>query len=319
MRLRFLRWSAFFLVAFAAANAGAQDSRPLITPTDLAARLDDPLLRVVDIRPASGKGSTYAAGHIRGALSAPYAQWRGPKDSPGSVPDPAALTQLIRPLGIDARTTVVVVGEGADSTDFGAAARVYWTLKTAGLTRLTILNGGMNAWRAAGLPVTTEVKPVAPSDFEAIRDSRLIATRSDVERALGAGRTALIDARPPAYFDGETRHPAAASPGTIVGARNVDSDVWFSPDGRTLLPTSTASQVARAYHVDLSQPTVSFCNTGHWAATNWFVLSEVLGHPDVRLYPESLVEWSRAGLPMEHVPGRFAQFWLQLKEATGNL
>jgi thiosulfate/3-mercaptopyruvate sulfurtransferase len=71
--------------------------------------------------------------------------------------------------------------------------------------------------------------------------------------------------------------------------------------------------------VQTDQPTVSFCNTGHWAATNWFVLSEVLGQKDVKLYPESTVGWSQAGLPMTNVPTRLAQFWLQLKEATGNL
>jgi thiosulfate/3-mercaptopyruvate sulfurtransferase len=58
---------------------------------------------------------------------------------------------------------------------------------------------------------------------------------------------------------------------------------------------------------------VSFCNTGHWAAINWFVLSEVLGQSGVQLYPGSMVEWSRAGLPMDHVPGRAEQLWAQLR------
>jgi thiosulfate/3-mercaptopyruvate sulfurtransferase len=62
---------------------------------------------------------------------------------------------------------------------------------------------------------------------------------------------------------------------------------------------------------------VSFCNTGHWAATNWFVLSEVIGQKDVKLYPESMVGWSRTGLPMANVPSRLEQFWMQLKEAAG--
>ena len=75
-------------------------------------------------------------------------------------------------------------------------------------------------------------------------------------------------------------------------------------------------RIAEQHGIDFSQPTVSFCNTGHWAATNWFVLSEMLGQPDVKLYPESMVGWSRAGLPMANVPGRLQQFWIQLKEAA---
>jgi len=59
---------------------------------------------------------------------------------------------------------------------------------------------------------------------------------------------------------------------------------------------------------------VSFCNTGHWAATNWFVLSEVLHRPHVALYPGSMVDWSRADAPMAHVPTRWQQLWQQLEQ-----
>jgi thiosulfate/3-mercaptopyruvate sulfurtransferase len=78
-------------------------------------------------------------------------------------------------------------------------------------------------------------------------------------------------------------------------------------------------KVAQEQGLAGGQPTVSFCNTGHWAATNWFVLSEVLGQPDVKLYPESIVDWSNSGGAMDNVPSRLYQFWLQIKEATGNL
>ena len=56
--------------------------------------------------------------------------------------------------------------------------------------------------------------------------------------------------------------------------------------------------------LDQAEVTVSFCNTEYWAATNWFVLSEVVGQEGVKLYPEPMVEWSAAGLPMDNVPGR---------------
>ena len=71
--------------------------------------------------------------------------------------------------------------------------------------------------------------------------------------------------------------------------------------------------------MDPKRPVVSFCNTGHWAATNWFVLSEVLHRPDVKLYPGSMVDWSRADEPMAHVPSRFEQLWTQLKQAWQGL
>ena len=112
------------------------------------------------------------------------------------------------------------------------------------------------------------------------------------------------------------RHAAAPAPGTLVGAKNVEHDVWFVGDSAVLRSPAEVRRIAEQQGIDFSQPTVSFCNTGHWAATNWFVLSEMLGQPDVKLYPESMVGWSRAGLPMANVPGRLQQFWIQLKEAA---
>ena len=295
--------------------------QPLITPAELAARLGEAQLRIVDIRDGKNDaGQTpYEVGHIAGALPAPYSKWRGPKDNPGKLPSEEAMTVVVQRLGIDAATPVVVVYEGANSTDFGSAARVYWTLKAAGVQKLAILNGGVKAWRAANLPLTSETHKVAPSTFRVKIDPKYVATQDEVASVIGKDNVRLLDARPAAFFFGETRHVAAKTPGTLVGAKNVDNAVWFAKGSGALLPTSDVKRIAAETGVQTDQPTVSFCNTGHWAATNWFVLSEVLGHKDVKLYPESTVGWSIAGLPMENVPNRMAQFWLQLKEATGNL
>lgn len=315
------RLFALLLALFVAAPALAS-AQPLIAPADLSARLADPKLRVIDIRDGrNDEGRTpYEVGHIPGALSAPYSKWRGPKENPGKTPEPAVLTSLVQQLGIDPSTPVVVVYAGSNATDFGAAARVYWTLKAAGIPQLSILNGGMKGWTAANLPVTTDVVAVAPSNHTVARlDPRLVATQDEVAGVLGKDNVRLLDARPAAFFTGETRHTAAKTPGTLVGAKNVEHAVWFQKGTAAVLPASEVKRVAQEHGVTTDQPTVSFCNTGHWAATNWFVLSEVLGQPDVKLYPESVVGWSGSGLPMANVPNRLYQFWLQLKEATGNL
>ena len=303
------------LVTFGSVTAAT--AQPLVRPAELAAKLGDSKLRIVDIREEKvGEKPAYDLGHIAGAQHAPYSKWRGPAESPGKLPTLDALTALMQQLDIDRTTPVVVVYEGKSSTDFGSAARVYWTLKTAGVTTLSVLNGGMTAWRAAGLPVSTETSVRAPSSFLVALDPRLIATRDEVAQVVGNRSARLLDARPAAYFAGEERHAAARTPGTIVGAKNVSHDVWFSKDGR-LLPSDEIQRIAKQAGVVTDQPTISFCNTGHWAATNWFVLSELLGQRNVKLYPESVVEWSNAGLAMDNVPNRLQQFWLQLKVASG--
>ena len=103
-------------------------------------------VRVIDIRDPK----SYAAAHIPGAVNAPYGSWRGPASSPGELPELARLTAQVRRLGLTPATRAVVVSSGADATDFGAAARVYWTLKVLGLKELSVLNGGVKAWAAAG-------------------------------------------------------------------------------------------------------------------------------------------------------------------------
>lgn len=316
--LRAASFTALLVFLLLSAAASAQ---PLLTPAALAARLGESQLRVVDIR--AGKNDAgrtpFEVGHIVGALAAPYPNWRGPKDNPGKLPSVEELTKLVQQLGIDASTPVAIVYEGANSTDFGAAARVYWTLKVAGVPKLAILNGGMKAWRAAGLPLTTEVATVAPTKFVVNLDRRLIATQDEVAQLVGKSSVLLLDARPAEYYAGETRHVAAKTPGTIVGAKNVDNAVFFGNGSGALLPPDDVRRIAEQHGLQADRPTVSFCNTGHWAATNWFVLSEILGQKGVKLYPESVVEWSRSGLAMDNVPSRIHQVWLQLREATGNL
>jgi thiosulfate/3-mercaptopyruvate sulfurtransferase len=284
----------------------------LLAPHELAARLREGPVRVIDIRsPAEDLA------YVPGAVAAPYSNWRGPAENPGRLPEPSALTVLLQRLGIDESTPVVVVYEGTDATDFGAAARVYWTLKTAGIGDVAILNGGMTSWGRAGLPTANTPTQPTPSRYEARIDPRWLASRAQVVEATGNSSWRLLDARPAAFFLGEKRHAAARQPGTLVGARNVEHTVWFVPNTSELASPEAIRATAQRLGVDTQAPTVSFCNTGHWAATQWFVLSEVLGGRDVRLYPESMVGWSGSNLPMANVPSRLQQFRMQLQAAFG--
>ncbi|HXF46474.1 MAG TPA: rhodanese-like domain-containing protein [Burkholderiaceae bacterium] len=309
------KFLASILSILAPLAALAAPAEPLLEPAALAALLKQPNVRVIDIRDGqNAQGKTpYDLGHIPGAVHAPYRFWRGPEKNPGQMRDIDYLGELVARLGVERDTRAVVVFEGRDSTDFGAAARVYWTLRYIGVQRPAILNGGMRAWRAAGLPVDTADVRIPVSNFDPHPQRQLLAARDDVLKL--ASSAVLIDGRPVAYFNGEKRHPLAKVPGTIAGAKNLDSHVWFRDGSAVMLPPAELRAVAAKFGVTDNGTTLSFCNTGHWAATNWFVLSEMLGHRDVRLYPESLVEWSQAGLPMANVPGRLQQLWQQLKTA----
>lgn len=299
-----------------ATAVASADSGPLLQPAELHALLQRGVaLRIVDLRDADD----YAAGHLPGAVDAPYARWRGDADNPGKLLPLATFTQLVRSLGLQASDRVVLVSAGGDPSDFGAPARVYWTLKWLGMRKLSILNGGMQAWKDAGLGgLQTRAPRVSPSDFQPHPDAALLATREQVLQAVRApdASRVLLDARPRAFWQGRTKAPAAAEPGTIVGAVDFDNLRWFPQGGGALPAPAVLEAIARALPSQERQArqTISFCNTGHWAATNWFVLSEVLHRPDVRLYPGSIVDWSRHDEPMTHVPSRTDQLWAQLRQ-----
>ena len=299
-----------------AASFGARAAPPLLSPAELQARLAQPELRVIDIR----SPKVFDAKHIRGALSAPYGSWRGPASNPGELPDLGRLTRLVQQLGLSPDTHVVVTYSGEDATDFGAAARVYWTLKVLGLQRLSILNGGMEAWAEAGLPQDDMPLAVPASSYLPSIDKTLIATRDDLQGRLAPGTPAggarLLDARPSPFFNGQTRHAASLVPGTIKGAVNLEYTRWFAPDSARMLPADEVRRLAAASPSAGDGDTVSFCNTGHWAAINWFALSELAGHKGVRMYPGSMVEWSQAPgatAAMDNVPGRAGQLLVDFK------
>lgn len=296
----------FILLCLAWAGAAAS-AAPLLTPAQLQALATQDGVRVIDTRAAP----EFAKAHIPGAVSAPYARWRGPASNPGQLVPTPQLTALVQSLGLTPQTHAVIVYAGADATDFGSAARVYWTLKSLGLGELSILDGGLKAWQAAGLPLTAQAASVAPSHWQPRLDARWLATRGDVEGLLGSRQALLVDARPAAFFEGRMGHPAAGAWGTLPGATHLDNARFFQPGSARLRSPAELASVAGALQAAPGQGTVAFCNTGHWAATEWFVLSEVLGQPNARLYPGSMVDWTQAEapLPVANQPGRLQQLW----------
>ena len=123
------------------ASSWALAAQPLLTPEQLQPLLQQADVRLIDIRDPKA----FEAGHIDKAANAPYGKWRGPATNPGELPDQPKLVALVQSLGLRPATHAVVISSGADATDFGATARVYWTLKSLGLKELSIVNGSMMA------------------------------------------------------------------------------------------------------------------------------------------------------------------------------
>ncbi len=265
----------------------------LIGPDELSALIKGGDITVLDIRDAKA----YGGGHVAGALNAPYGTWRGPKENPGARLSDARLTERLQSLGLEPGDRVVVTYQGANTTDFGAAARVYWTLKSAGLTEIAILNGGIVSWVKAGKGLSQAPVTVERSEGSFTLAEDWMITREGVQEVLaGARQSTMIDARPLAFWKGDKKHPAAKRAGTLEGALQITHDSWFPGSQTELTATDRVMEIAReAGYAEDGKELVSFCNTGHWAATNWFALSELAGVEGVKLYPESIVGWANSG------------------------
>jgi thiosulfate/3-mercaptopyruvate sulfurtransferase len=295
MQRLFLALIVTLVMGFGATGAASAADAPwskLVSPAQMSDLITAGGVIVLDIR----SPKKYAAGHIAGALNAPYGSWRGPRENPGRRPTDAQLTERLQSLGIVPGSRVVVTYQGRNTTDFGAAARVYWTLKSAGLNQIAILNGGLNSWVAAGQGLSTDPATARRSAARFTLSDEWLITREGVQDVLaGARQSTMIDARPAAFWKGRKKHRAAERAGTLEGALNITHDSWFPGSETELTAADRVMEIARdAGYTEDGKELVSFCNTGHWAATNWFALSELAGVMGVKLYPESMVGWANS-------------------------
>ena len=294
MRISFPKIAATFALVFALA-APASAAQPLVSPQWLNEHLHDADLVVIDVRSAidGGGEKAYLEAHIPGSVHSDYDKpgWRVTVNNvPFQLPNILEIQNLIGDLGIDEKSHVVVVPAGVHFTDFGSAARVYWTLKVAGVPNVSILDGGVAGWKAANLPIESGPSPTpTPKMLEAEADKSSLAELADVAKIEQSGGATIVDARPVSFFNGKERAPKVQAYGHIPGAIDVDSDAFYDDKTNRLKPRAELAAIALQIPAG---PVVTYCNTGHWSATDWFVLHELLGRENVKLYDGSMVEWS---------------------------
>jgi thiosulfate/3-mercaptopyruvate sulfurtransferase len=280
--------------AITSAQAERLTEKPLVDAAWVKAHLDNPSLVVVDIRSPNKSGNPYAAGHIPGAVDAPYGRfgWRAKVNGVvGMLPPVDVISARIGSLGIDNDKQVVIVPAGQNSSDFGAATRVYWTFKVLGHDAVTILDGGQRAWAAADGAKSTDAVTPAKATFTAHFRPELIATADEVAKAKADG-VALVDARPVAQFEGKSKSPVVARAGAIPGAVNISQSKFYDAKDAKFVAADVISDLAGKAGVKKDEKEITYCNTGHWASVAWFGLSEVMGNKNTKMYDGSMTEWA---------------------------
>jgi thiosulfate/3-mercaptopyruvate sulfurtransferase len=265
---------------------------PLIAPTDLA--IAEPAPIVIDVRPAE----QFAAGHLPGAYHLDL--WGISLIDTSEAPLRAfmwMIGHLFSLRGVTPDRPVVIY-----EADSGMrAARGWWFLDYLSHPKVSVLDGGLGAWRAERLPVTTDAEAPVPSTWHGTPDAAKLATWEQVLAKLGASGTTIVDTRSEAEYLG--KQVRAKRGGAIPGAINLEWKQNLGSDGRYKSPEALRKMYADA-GIAADREVITYCQGGYRAAHTFLAL-RLLGYPAIRNYTGSWKEWGdREDLPLEVTSAR---------------
>jgi len=245
--------------------------------------------------------SAYEQGHIAGAVG-----WNWQSQLQQSLRrdliSKEELDQLLGGSGIDNNTTVVLYGDNNN----WFACWAFWQMKYYGHNDVRVMNGGRAKWEAEGRPLTTTAANASAKSYQAGSPNESIrAYRDQVLASVNAGNVALVDVRSADEYSGTLLAPpnlpqeGSQRGGHIPGAASIPWGQAVSEDG-----TFKSADDLRALYggkgIDGSKDTVAYCRIGERSSHTWFVLTQLLGHSNVRNYDGSWTEWgSIVGAPIE--------------------
>ncbi len=245
--------------------------------------------------------AAYEQGHVAGAVG-----WNWQSQLQQSVrrdiPSKAEMEQLLGSAGIDNNTTVVLYGDNNN----WFACWAFWQMKYYGHNDVKVMNGGRAKWSAENRPLTTDVPNQGAKTYQASEPNQsLRALRDQVLASVNAGNVGLVDVRSPDEYAGILLAPPALPQegaqrgGHIPGAANIPWAQAANEDG-TFKSADELQQLYGGKGIDGSKETIAYCRIGERSSHTWFVLTQLLGHSNVRNYDGSWTEWgSIVGAPIE--------------------
>ena len=270
----------------------------LVTTDWVAEHGADASVRLVEVDVDT---SSYDKGHIAGAVGW---DWHSQLQQTvrRDLVSKEDLEKLLGSAGIDNNTTVILYGDNNN----WFAAWAFWQLKYYGHDAVKLMNGGRAKWEAEGKPLTTEAANPGSKSYQAKAPNEDIrAYRDQVLSKVNSGSVSLVDVRAPAEYSGELLAPenlpqeGAQRGGHIPGAANIPWGQAVAEDGSF----KSADDLKALYGgkgIDGGKETIAYCRIGERSSHTWFVLTQLLGHQNVRNYDGSWTEWgSIVGAPIE--------------------
>jgi thiosulfate/3-mercaptopyruvate sulfurtransferase len=243
------------------------------------------------------------AGHIPGAV---LILWKDAREKrkingeelEGMVLSQPAFEKLMQESGVTNDSAVVITSNGEDFKDVLLATRLYWMMKYYGYTNIAILDGGTKKWIEEKHKVRFGRSRAKKSDYQVGEPrSELLATSADVAKAIGDDSIQIIDTRGIQDYIGLTYHRKLTSParkGHVPSAKLWPATTTVDTMGTAVFyPAEQQRQVAALLGIDVDKPTITYCWSGAQGSLNWYVMHELLGNKNARLYDGSMQEWSK--------------------------
>ena len=261
---------------------------------------------VFTINKKTGKKSlTRVGGHIPGASLVLYKNVRGDKNINGStvkhmVPDKSTFEKLMQKAGMNQDSNIVVVTNAESTFDLTMAARMYWQLKYFGHDNVSILNGGTSQWLTDGHKIAKEHEDRSQGNWRAQEErAELFASSEEVMGATTDSATQLVDVRPLGQYLGTYKSSKVKAKGHIPTAKSYPIDLTSKRNSPVKFSSvSELGQVTNALGVNLTHNIITYCNSGHMASGGWFVLYELLGNKNTKLYDGSMHQWTAEQRPV---------------------
>ncbi|NLL12814.1 MAG: sulfurtransferase [Fibrobacter sp.] len=260
---------------------------PIVSTEWLAANLNKGI-KIIDLR----SSDDYATGHITSSVNSPADGWWVTRDNLLlELPEEEDLRAKIGELGINAASRIVLVNTAENDFDRAQTARVAWTLIYAGIANVAILDGGYNRWIAEGRVLSKESVTPQIAVYNGPFNQSVLASKNFVSSHMFYSR--IIDSRIPEDFFGVTTPPEfTEKSGHIAGAVNLPAPWAFTSDGLYKDRDTIAAMARGVVGLPSYRKNIVYCGVGGFAATWWYLLSEVLSYPNTSLYDGSIQEWT---------------------------